>query len=482
MPSTSSFEILAPRPALRGALALLAAALAGAPAHAQQAGSPTVPPRRPLAIIHATIHTMNDSVPIRDGTVVVDRGRIVSVGSGSTVKVPANARVVDASGKFVIPGLWDMHVHTAVPDGASLLGLYVANGVTGVRDMGGDFAIIRRWRDEIRGGKRAGPRIVASGPYVQGGDAALPHFVARTPEQAEAAVDSLARLGVDFVKVHALVPRDAFFALARAARARGLPLAGHLQTDVTVEEAADSGQRSLEHLDGFLNPCSAADSARLSAAYPLDRYVLGECSTSDQTPVYRHIATRPTWVTPTFVALEMLAALPKERLPSDTLAHYLPPTLRAAMAAALEIPPDMPADASVLGRALWTKRLEVVKGLAQSGVPILAGTDAPLPNSIPGFGMHAELETLVRSGLSPWRALRTATAEPARYFVTDTVGTLCAGCVADLVVLDADPLRDIRNTRRIALVVADGRAYSPAALAALRQSALRAAKPAAKPR
>jgi hypothetical protein len=176
MPSTSSFEILAPRPALRGALALLAAALAGAPAHAQQAGSPTVPPRRPLAIIHATIHTMNDSVPIRDGTVVVDGGRIVSVGSGSTVKVPANARVVDASGKFVIPGLWDMHVHTAVPDGASLLGLYVANGVTGVRDMGGDFAVIRRWRDEIRGGKRAGPRIVASGPYVQGGDAALPHL------------------------------------------------------------------------------------------------------------------------------------------------------------------------------------------------------------------------------------------------------------------------------------------------------------------
>ena len=479
MPSTSSFEILAPRPALRRALALFAVALA-APAHAQQAGSETVPPRRPLAIIHATIHTMNDSVPIRDGTVVVDGGRIVSVGAGSTIKVPANARVIDAAGKFVIPGLWDMHVHTAVPDGAGLLGLYIANGVTGVRDMGGDFAVIRRWRDEIRGGRRAGPRIVASGPYVQGGDAALPHFVARTPEQAQAAVDSLARLGVDFVKVHALVPRDAFFALARAARVRGLPLAGHLQSDVTVEEAADSGQRSLEHLDGFLNPCSAADSVRLSAAYPLDRFVLGECSTNDQTPVYRHIAARPTWVTPTFVALEMLAALPKERLPSDTLAHYLPPTLRAAMAAALEIPPDMPSDASVLGRALWTKRLEVVRGLAQSGVPILAGTDAPLPNSIPGFGMHAELEALVRSGLSPWRALRTATAEPARYFASDTVGTVCKGCVADLLVLNADPLRDIRNTRRIALVVADGRAYTPAALAALRESALRAARPGAK--
>ena len=312
MPSISSFEIFAPRLALRRALALLAVTLA-APAHAQQAGSPTVPARRPLAIIHATIHTMKDSIPIRDGTIVVDGGRIVSVGPRGTIKVPANARVIDASGKFVIPGLWDMHVHTAVPDGESLLGLYIANGVTGVRDMGGDFAIIRRWRDEIRGGTRVGPRIVASGPYVQGGDAALPHFVVRTPEQAHAAVDSLARLGVDFVKLHEMVPRDAFFALARAARARGLPLAGHLQTDVTVEEAADSGQRSLEHLDGFLNPCSAADSVRLSAAYPLDRPSSASAARATRR---RSIATSPpdpTWVTPTFVALEMLAALPKER-------------------------------------------------------------------------------------------------------------------------------------------------------------------------
>jgi hypothetical protein len=267
--------------------------------------------------------------------------------------------------------------------------------------------------------------------------------------------------------------------LALPARA-GLPLAGHLQTDVTVEEAADSGQRSLEHLDGFLNPCSAADSVRLSAAYPLDRYVLGECSTSDQTPVYRHIATRPTWVTPTFVALEMLAALPKERLPSDTLAHYLPPTLRAAMAAALEIPPDMPADASVLGRALWTKRLEVVKGLAQSGVPILAGTDAPLPNSIPGLGCTRSSRRWCDPASPHGVRCGPRQAEPARYFASDTVGTVCTGCVADLVVLNADPLRDIRNTRRIALVVADGRAYSPTALAALRESALRAARSRAK--
>jgi hypothetical protein len=455
---------------------LLALLTLANPTHVEGQGTTTasVPPRSRVAIVHATIYTMTDSVPIRDGTIVIDGGHITGVGARSSVTIPANARVIDASGKFVIPGLWDMHVHTAVPGGEGLLPLYIANGVTGVRDMGGDFATIKAWRKRIRDGSLVGPRIVASGPYIQGGDAALPHFVVTTPEQARAAVDSLASLGVDFVKLHEMVPRDAFFALARAARARGLPLGGHIARDVTVEEAADSGQRSLEHLAGFASFCSPADSVRLGAAHVLHRIVLGECSTSDQTPVYRHIARNRTWVTPTFVAGEMIASLPGPP-PTDSLSRYEPKMLRDAMAAALEIPADMPGDADVLGRALLAKRLDVVRGLAGSGVPLLAGTDAPLPNSIPGFGIHFELEWLVRAGLSPWQALSAATVEPARYFAVDSVGSIRAGSVADLVVLDADPLLQIGNTRRIALVVSDGRVYSAKSRAALLEQALRAA-------
>ena len=442
--------------------------------------APIVPPRRAVAIVHATVHTMADSTPIRDGTVVIDGGRIVRVGPRGAVAIPAGARVIDATGKHVIPGLWDMHVHTAVPGGEPLLGLYLANGVTGVRDMGGDFATIRQWRTRIRTGRLAGPRIVASGPYLQGGPAALPHFVVLTPASARAAVDSLAALGVDFIKVHELVPRDAFFTLARAARERRLFLTGHPSVGVSVRDAADSGQRSLEHLNGFLSRCSPSDSARLAAAHEVQRLVLGECGTGDQSPVYRHVASKATWVTPTLVALEMVAVLPGPQ-PADSLARYEPEFLRQAMAAALEIPQDMPRDAHVVGGALLAKRLEVVGELARSGVPILAGTDAPLPNSIPGFGLHAELEALVRAGLSPWRALRAATAEPGRYFAADSVGTVCVGCVADFVVLDADPTQDIGNTRRISLVVSDGRVYSPAARQALLNRALRAAR-AAPPR
>jgi hypothetical protein len=433
------------------------------------------PTRNPVALVHATVITMADHGVIRDGTVLIDGDRIVAVGQRGSVPIPAGARVIDATGKFVIPGLWDMHAHTSVPGGEGLLGLYVANGVTGVRDMGGDYGAIVDWRKRIRAGTLTGPRIIASGPYVQGGDAALPHFVVRTPAEATASVDSLGSLGVDFVKVHELVPRDAFFALARAARARGLFLAGHVQDGVTNEEAADSGQRSLEHLKGFPNQCTPSDSARLAGAHILHRIVLESCTTADQSTAYRRLALRKAWVTPTFMAGEMIAALPGTRLPSDSLLRYLPAFLREAMAAALEIPADMPADGNVLGQALYRKRFDVVRGLFATGVPILAGTDAPLPNSIPGFGLHEELAALVRAGLTPRQALAAATSEAARYFGVDTLGTICTGCVADLVVLDVDPLVQIQNTRRIWMVVAGGRTYARSDLSSLKVAALKAA-------
>ncbi len=458
-----------------GVLALAGWLGSTGPAAAQTRPERPVAPTGVIAIVHANVLTMADSAPLRDGTILIEGDRIVAVGPGSAIAVPASARVIDVGGKFVIPGLWDMHVHTAVPGGEGLLGLYLAHGVTGVRDMGGDLATIEGWRRRIRAGTLAGPRIVASGPYLQGGRAALPHLVVRNPDQARAAVDSLARLGVDFVKVHELVPRESFFALARAARARGLVLTGHVQPGVTNEEAAEAGQRSLEHLNGFASLCSASDSIRFAAVHALHRDVLGECAAAGQEAGYRRVAAHATWVTPTLVALEMIAAMPGERLPSDTLAHYLPKLLRDAMAAALDIPADMPADAHLLGRMLWHKRLEVTLGLARAGVPILAGTDAPLPNSVPGFGLHAELEALVRAGLSPWEALRAATVEPGRYFAVDSIGAICVGCVADLVVLDANPLIDIRNTRQIDLVVAAGRIYSAVERAQLQVGTLRAA-------
>ena len=413
-----------------------------------------------VAITHVTVIDMASPRPLRDATVVVNGRRITAVGRSTATPVPAGARAIDGRGKFLIPGLWDMHVHTVVPGGRALLSLYVANGVTGVRDMVSDWPMIARWRGEIESGTLIGPRIVASGPYLEGRPSPIAHIEVRTAEQARRAVDSLARLGVDFVKVHGGVPREAFFAAAREARRRDLPLAGHLSPGVTVTEASDSGQRSLEHLLGFTNQCSRAESVTFAGIDRLRRAVLGGCSTSDQTPMYRHLARNSTWVTPTLTPAYEFSVLPERAVPADSLSRFISDSLRAYLTQIFDPPPDLPRDAGVVGRALYAKRHQTVGALYRAGVPLLAGTDAPMRNSPPGFGLHEELAHLVQSGLSPLAALRAATSEPARYFeALDSLGTIAVGKLADLVLLDADPLADIRNTHRIAAVLTRGRVY-----------------------
>jgi len=289
-------------------------------------------------------------------------------------------------------------------------------------------------------------------------------------------VDSLARLGVDFVKVHSAVPRDAFFAAAREARARHLALAGHLSPGVTVAEASDSGQRSLEHLLGFANRCTRAESVAVAAVDPLRRAVFGVCVTHDQTALYEHLTHNETWVTPTLTAGYEFAILPRRALAADTLSRFISDSLRAYLAKIFGPPPNLPTGADVMGQRLFARRQATVGALYRAGVPLLAGTDAPMRNSPPGFGLHEELALLVRSGLTPRAALRAATYEPARYFAAlDSLGTIAPGKLADLVLLDADPLADIRNTRRIAAVFTRGRVYDRAARAALLDGVVRAA-------
>ena len=421
-----------------------------------------------VAITHATVIDVARSRPQRDMTVVVDGRHIRAVGPSAAVSVPAGARVIDGRGKFLIPGLWDMHVHTVMPGGKPLLALYVATGVTGVRDMASDWPTIQRWRREIESGALVGPRIVASGPYLEGRSSPITHIEVHTPDDARHAVDSLAALGVDFVKVHSVVPRDAFFAAAREARDRHLALAGHLSRGVSVTEASDSGQRSLEHLLGFPNRCTRAESVVVAGIDALRRAVFGSCTSSDVRPMYRHLARNGTWVTPTLTAAYEFAVLPERDVPGDTLARFIPDSLRVYLTQIFDPPPALPPDASILGRRLYAKRFRTVGALYRAGVPLLAGTDAPMRHSPPGFGLHEELANLVRSGLPPIAALRAATYEPARYFAAlDSLGTIAPGKLADLVLLNADPLADIRNTRRIAAVLTRGRLSDRRALDAL---------------
>ena len=442
----------------RGALARLAAAAAIV------ASSPIPAIGQPsIAITRVSVIDGDAPSPRTDQTVVIDGNRIVRVGASGSVAVPPGARIVDGRGKFLLPGFWDMHVHTAISGGRDLLSLYVANGVTGVRDMAGDWDTLKSWRSEIGRGQLVGPRIIASGPYLEGGDVPIPHLLARNAVEASAGVDSLIALGVDFIKVHSQLNAESYFAIARRARERGVVFAGHVPRVVGSAAASDSGQKSIEHLLGIPAECTPADSVALAPRYTVQG-ALGRCSSEDLAPLYEKFVRNGTYVTPTFTAQVEVAVWPTRAVPGDSLAHYLPKAVRDYVAQIFPMPDSIPPNADSVGRAMLEKRLRQVSAMQRAGVHILTGTDAPLRNSPPGFGLHEELALLVSGGMTPFEALRSATLEPARYFgMLDSLGTIAPGKLADLLLLDANPLQDIRNTRRISAVVSNGRLYAGAA-------------------
>jgi len=413
-----------------------------------------------VAFTHVSVIDGMDSLPRRDRTVIVRGNRIVSVGPDRSARVPPGARVVDGRGKYLVPGFWDMHVHTAITGGRDLLALYIANGVTGVRDMAGDWATLTSWRREIAAGTLVGPRLVASGPYLEGGDVPIPHLLTRNAAEARAGVDSLIALGVDFIKVHSQLNAETYFAIARRARERGIPFAGHVPRAVGSASASDSGQRSIEHLLAIPAECTPADSIALAPRFTVQG-ALGRCSSEDLGPLYAKFVRNGTWVTPTFTAQYEVAVWPTRPVPGDSLAPYLPQSVRRYVAEIFPMPDSIPPNADSVGRAMFKKRLRQVGTMHRAGVHILTGTDAPLRNSPPGFGLHEEFQLLSQGGMTAFEVLRAATLEPAKYFgMLDSAGTIAPGKLADLVLLDANPLRDIRNTRRISAVMANGRLFA----------------------
>ena len=418
----------------------------------------------PIAFTHATVIDGRDSTPRRDQTVIIRGNEITAVGATNSTRVPTGASIIDARGKFLIPGLWDMHVHTTITGGRDLLALYVANGVTGVRDMAGDWDTLTVWRRAIARGTLIGPRMIVSGPYLEGGDVPVPHILTRTPDEGRAGVDSLAKLGVDFIKVHGQLTPATYYAIARRARERHMVFAGHVSQAVGSANASDSGQKSIEHMLGIPAPCTSAESLALRPRFTVQSAV-GRCSSTDLSALYAKFVRNGTWVTPTFTAAVEVATWPMHNVPGDSLARYLPLALRQYVAELFPMPDSIPVGADSVGQAMLAKRLRQAETMRRAGVRIMTGTDAPLRNSPPGFGLHEEMTLLVRGGMSPFHALRAATYEPAAYLgMLDSLGTIAPGKLADVVLLDANPLDDIRNTRSINTVIANGRRIDRAAI------------------
>ena len=429
-----------------------------------------------VAIVGVTvIDVSSDNVPARDQTILIQNGVISAVGPTSAVKIPAGTRRIDAAGKFAIPGLWDAHVHF-MNTGVSALPLLVANGITSVREMGGYIDSTRAWQTRMRAGTLVGPRIVTPGPILespaylqnvvtrsQRGDArlalrVLPYRigVADTTD-ARRAIDSLVKLHVDFVKFRTTASAEAVYAILRHARRAGLRVAGHLPV-VPLGSALDSGFTDLQH--GFFPPLSA-----LSAA--------------GRDSIYQKFVDNGAWYTPTLTVSRTViltgdsafrAIFGPDAIRLDERRQYASPWLLEWWRMQVdERKGDTSTSRLASFEAAYQSNLVDVHRMRELGVNILAGTDAGSVLVYPGFALHEELRRLVEDAkLTPRHALWSATIGPARFArLDDKLGALSAGKIADVVLLDADPLSDIRNTRRIFAVVQGGRIFSRADLDAL---------------
>lgn len=406
-------------------------------------------------------------------------------------------REIDARGRFVIPGLWDSHVHPDDPEVWHLepearekekfLGAFVLAGVTGVRDMGGDLALLQSWRARIAAGELAGPRIVACGPLVDGPEPMWPGSIAVDgPEAGRRAVDELAERKADFVKVYSLLSAESLAAIAERARERGLAFAGHVPFGVSPLAASELGMASQEHLLEIVRHLS--DPARAQALarerpMPDERAAARAARTAiwlETQSAERLIELCATFkahdtrVVPTLTLWKRRAWYDPEDPDVVRWRAILPAHIRAWWTPGQNIHlRDDSALTRASQQALFARYVEIVRALHAAGVEVLPGTDTGgNPNLVPGWSLHDELALLVECGLTPHEALRAATLGAARLVgLAGEVGELVVGQRADLVVLGADPTLDIAATRAIVGVAADGRWFDRAALDAL-QAAL----------
>ena len=416
--------------------------------------------QRSVVIRNVTVIPMTGSAPLAAHSVVMRDGRITELGPTADVRIPAAATIIEGSGKYLIPGLFEMHAHTSKTR-ASALPLYVVHGVTTIRDQGSEHAEVVRWRREVRNGTRVGPRMLIAGPYLESlrniermrrdppESRVEPFERARiaigSPAEARRVIDSLAKLELDHFKVRTVQDGETYLALAAAAHAHGKRLVGHVVSS-SPAVFLEAGQDGVEH--GGFPPDSLPREKR--------------------TEFWRELAARDVGVVPTLVTATESVFRPLEyykALVSDTApdVHPLRPYLSRFMILDWreQVEELTPQRRAFFVDRYWPYVLDEIRQMRAAGVRIMAGSDVAVLNIFPGASLHEELRLFVDSiGMGPMEALERATREPAEWLgLADSVGTIAPGKVADLVLLDANPLVDITNTRRIAAVLLRGRLF-----------------------
>ena len=440
---------------------------------ASAAAAQTTHRPRQIVIAHVTVINPGAASVQPDSIVVINGDRITFVSHSAVVPLAKNTRVINGRGQFLIPGLWDMHVHSAFgdwfPGGRDIiLPLFIANGVTGVRDMGSELDIVQGWRNEIEAGRLIGPRIYASGPMLDGPKPRFPSSVAiATPEDAHRAVVDLKRRGADFIKLQSLIPRDAVFAIAEEAKKQEIPFEGHVPDAVRASEMSEAGMKSFEHLIGIFEGSSPSEDDFLKGNKTEGRF-LATYDPARAALLASLLEKNQTWQCPTLVWERGGNLVDVSDFSKDTRVKYVPASWKNKTWKRFieEITHGYGADDLAIRKRFVEKELEVVGMLHKTGVPFLAGTDTPAGVHIfPGYSLHEELQRFVAAGFTPLEALQTATINPARFFgMEDQLGTVEKGKLADLVMLSANPLEDITNTQKIAGVIVNGRYFYHAEL------------------
>jgi imidazolonepropionase-like amidohydrolase len=402
-----------------------------------------------LVIAHVTIIDTHGGQAQPDVNVIIHGDRIVSIEKGNARRWP-RAIVLDGRGKFLIPGLWDMQVHLSWTT-ASALPLLVANGITNVRDMGGRLEEIDDWRTKIAAGLLVGPDIVRVGPMLNGKSFNHYQLVTGTPAETIGVVRTLKSIGVDGLEIERRVERDSYFALIDEAKRQGLPVGGHIPMTVTPEEATYSGQTTIEHIETLFEGTLSAGKKEDELPAVIDRFL----SSGGADSLFARFVKNNTAFTPDIAMWQWTIKALDPAAPPDSLSRYVARSARNEFKNQHASPEEL--------RNLkltFPKLLQVVGRMHRAGVVLLAGTDIAGPR-IPGFSLHNELSMLVAAGLTPAQSLQAATLNPAIVLKkTNDFGSVEVGKMANLVLLDANPMENIDNTRRISSVVLRGKVFN----------------------
>lgn len=437
-----------------------------------------------LVVRNVTVVDVTAGRTIGNRDVLLKGDRIIDVAPAGRVSVTSTARSIDGRGAFVIPGLWDMHAHLfpQIDPARQALPLFTAFGVTGIRVMNSPMAVgalqwYRGIQSQIANGTLVGPRVLAIGSWVVNGDAGVTatmpgYYRTRTQDEGRELARHLKDLGYDFIKVYGGIPREGFLGLTDEARRLGIPFAGHEPSAVSAIDLSNAGQRSIEHSRVFLLNCwPGADSLRqrqlTTAPSVIRQRMVDEYSPAQCAEVFRTFVKNGTYITPTHVTRKMDAFADNAAFRSDERLRYIP--ARQLVGWYTDANGMVAGDPSPAGRKafmdFYRKGLELTKAAHRAGVHVMLGTDAGDSFVIPGASVHDELGELVKAGLSPAEALRAATVSGATYLGrTAEFGSVAAGRAADLVLLEANPLDDIANVRRIRTVIRAGRVFERAAL------------------